>query len=159
MRKREKMSKSEERLRVLIAVTETCSLTELWRTVTQTVNGSRAEVVALFLHDERWHRAASLPFTREISRVGGTAADFTAQRAEQILADTVSRLQRQMQQLAAEANLPVAFEVLPESDQARLKTVIGKDENKCVLIAPSVLTHHPLLAGLIQSNLRVVIVE
>ena len=126
MRKREKMSKSEDSLCVLIAVTETCSLTELWRTVTQTVDGSRAEVVALFLHDERWHRAASLPFTREISRVGGTAADFTAQRAEQILADTVSRLQRQMQQLAAEANLPVAFEVLPESDQARLKTVIGK---------------------------------
>ncbi|MDH3533953.1 MAG: hypothetical protein OEO82_13550 [Gammaproteobacteria bacterium] len=153
------MSKSEDRLRVVIAVTETSSVAELWRSVQQTVTGSRAEVLALFLHDERWHRAASLPFTREISRVGGATADFTAQRAEQILADTVSRLQQQMQRLAAEADIKVAFEVLPESDPARARALIDSDECKSVLIVPASLTAHPLLAELTTSDLRVLIVE
>ena len=150
------MIRSEDRLRIVIAVTESCSLNELWRSARDAMRGMRAEVTAVFLHDERWHRAASLPFTREISRVGGNV-DFTRQRAERILAETVSGLRKEMEQLAAEADIPIAFHVLPESDRGRARALIRSGKN--VLIAPAFLAEHPIYAELAQLDVRIELVD
>ena len=122
----------------------------------KSLDEAHAEIVALFLHDERWHRAASLPFTREVARAGGETTDFTAQRAEQLLADTVASLRRKVDELAAEANLTIEFESLPESEVSRTRSVAQDKEN--VLIAPAVLTKHPVVTELKQLNLRILFV-
>ena len=149
-------NKTSSRRRIIIAVTESSSLSELWRAAMQSLDEAHAEVVALFLHDERWHRAASLPFTREVSRAGGESTDFTAQRAEQLHAETVASLRKKVDELAAEANLKIEFESLPESEISRSRSVTQDTEN--VLIAPAVLTKHPVVTELKQLNLRILFV-
>jgi len=75
-------SEQEKRIeRVIIAVTELAPVQQMWGEALQFLDESRAEIHAVFVEDERWYRAASLPFTREISRVSGVTADFTMQRA------------------------------------------------------------------------------
>ena len=114
-----KTKKSDDKLRVLIAVTEASPLSALWRAAMNLMSESPAEVMALFVDDNRWRRAASLPFTREISRVSGAAADFTVQRAEQLNKEAIKRTLQHIEKLASQADLSFAFEVLPESDQKR----------------------------------------
>ena len=150
------MTTSDEAMRVVIAVTESSSLQALWRAALDTAKESEAKIVAVYLHDERWQQAASLPFTREISRIG-SVADFTAQRAEQLLSETVSRLKEQMQKLAIEADLEIEFEVLPESDRMRAQALIGEGKN--VLIAPSYLADRPIYTELAQLDLHILLVE
>lgn len=150
------MTADEEGLRVVIAVTETSSVTKLWRTALETLGGAPAEVLAVFVHDERWQRAASLPFTREVSRAGGVA-DFTTQRANQVFAETVSALQKRVKQLAAEANLNIEFRVLPESDDTLVRAIFGRGKN--VLIAPSFLADRPIYAELTQLDLHIQLVD
>ena len=152
-----KMKKTDETLRVLIAVTESSPLSALWRAAMDLMNESPAELVALFVDDERWRRAASLPFTREISRVSGTVADFTVQRAEQLNQDAISRTQLRIEKLASSADLALAFEVLPESDQKRIKEFIGTGQN--VLIAPSFITTRPIYAHLTRLDCRILLIE
>ena len=84
------MEKREGQVRILIAVTETSPVADLWRAALTRREGD-AELIALFLSDDRWHRAASLPFTREISRLGAVA-DFTRQRADQLYRESVERI-------------------------------------------------------------------
>jgi len=122
----------------------------------QALEEAEAEVVALFLHDERWQRAASLPFTREVTRTG-SSADFTTQRAEQVLADTVDRLRKRMHELASGAGLSIRFEALPESEVSGTKNVVEGEGN--VLIAPADLTEHPVVSELKSLNLRIYFVE
>lgn len=138
--------------RVIIAVTESSPISELWRAALQAAEEAEAEYVALFLHDERWQRAASLPFTREVSRTGGTA-DFTRQRADQVLASTVDRLRKQMVELASGAGLRLRFEALPESEVSGSRRVVEGEGN--VLVVPADLTEHPLVAELKSLNLRI----
>ena len=139
--------------RIVIAVTEFAPVQSLWRDALQQIRQSRAELRALFRADDQWHRAASLPFTREISRLSGVDMDFTSQRAKEIHKEAVERAQRQLQQLAAEANRKLAFEVLPESDQNRVRDIAT--ERPTILIVPSELAKRPIFEELEKLGCRV----
>lgn len=151
------MTTADDRMRVVIAVTESSPLAALWQEAMKLLDDSPAEVVALFVDDNRWHRAATLPFTREISRVSGSVADFTVQRAEQVTRELISRTQHHIEQLASEANLALAFEVLPESDQARVQELVGSGKN--VLIAPSFIKTRPIYAQFTRCDCRIQLIE
>jgi len=151
------MKMTDDRLRVVIAVTEFSPLSALWRAAMNLLNESPAELVALFVDDDRWRRAASLPFTREISRFGGSAADFTVQRAEQINKEAITRTRQRIKQLASKADLALAFEVLPESDQQRVNEFVGGGQN--ILIAPSSITKRPIYTHLTRLDCRILLVE
>ena len=60
--------------RAVIVLTESQSLTALWRAALSSADQPAQDVVVVFLDDERWQRAACLPFTCEISRIGGGIA-------------------------------------------------------------------------------------
>ena len=152
-----KTKKSDDKLRVLIAVTEASPLSALWRAAMNLMSESPAEILALFVDDNRWRRAASLPFTREISRVSGAAAEFTVQRAEQLNEEAIKRTQRHIEKLAAQADLSLAFEVLPESDQKRIEDIVGTGQ--IVLVAPSFITARPIYACLTRLDCRILLIE
>lgn len=114
-------------------------------------------MVALYVEDDRWHRVASLPFTREILRSGGIPVQFTRQRAEQVSRERAARVHESIQKLAAESNLELVFEVLREADTARLREFIGSREN--ILIAPSFISTRPIYAMLSEMNCRIELVE
>lgn len=152
-----KNNQQTETTRIVIAITELAPLQPLWREALQYLRESRAELLALFLADDQWHRAASLPFTREISRLSGVDVDFTSQRAKEVHKEAVKRAQRQLQQLAAEANRELAFEVLPESDQNKVRELAT--ERRTVLIVPSELANRPIFEELEKSGCRVVLIR
>ena len=151
------MAKTEVKLRVVIAVTETTPVTRLWKAALQLLRESPADVATLYVEDDRWHRVASLPFTREILRSGGVPVEFTRQRAEQVSKERAARVQEVISELAAEANLKPAFEVLSESDAERLREFIGSHEN--ILVAPSFISTRPIFAVLTELNCRIQLVE
>ena len=130
---------------------------QLWREALQRLRESRAELLALFVADDRWQRAASLPFTREISRISGTDADFTLRRASQVHEEAINRTRYRMQELASEADLALMFEVLRESDQQRIRELVAGSQN--ILIAPSFITGRPLFAELQNLGCRIVLIE
>ena len=151
------MRKASDKRRVLLAITETSSLRTLWRVVTQQVEGDKTELVTVFVSDDRWHRAASLPFTREVSRMGGGSANFTPKRAQQINEDTVGRKHRELEALAREAQLNLEFEVLPEHKAERLKDLVTFEQD--VLIAPSLLKERPIYAEITRLKCRILFVD
>ncbi len=142
---------------MVIAVTESCSVRKLWKAAVRNVGHSQDELVALFVPDDRWHRAASLPFTREISRVGGGVSDFTRRRAEQLARDATDRVRRRIEELAAVTELTFAFEVLSESDPKRISKLAG--EGQTVVIAPSFLAGQPIYAQFEELDWRIVLIE
>lgn len=152
-----KTKKPDDKLRVLIAVNEASPLSALWRAAMNLMSESPAEVLALFVDDNRWHRAASLPFTREISRVSGSAAEFTVQRAEQLNKEAIKRTQQHIEKLASQADLSFAFEVLPESDQKRIKELVSTGQS--VLVAPSFITARPIYTHLARLDCRILLIE
>jgi len=145
--------------RVVIAITELAPVHTVWREALQHLQESHAELLALFLADDHWHRAASLPFTREISRLSGTNVDFTSQRASEVHKQTIDRAHRQLKELAAEANREVAFEVLPETDKKRIREFVAKTETQTILIAPRMLASRPLIAECSKSGCRIVLIN
>ena len=151
------MKTTDDRLRVVIAITESSPLAALWNAAIHLLDESPGQLVALFIDDDRWQRAASLPFTREISRIGCAAADFTVQRAEQINKEAIIRTQRRIEQLASETDRALAFEVLPEPDQKRIQELVGNDQN--VLIAPAFITARPGYSYLTRLDCRLLLVE
>ncbi len=151
------MAKTEMKLRVVIAVTDTTPVARLWEAALGLLRESPADLVTLYVEDDRWHRIASLPFTREISRSGGVPVEFTRQRAEQVSRERAARVQELIQKLAAESNLQPAFEVLSESDAERLREFIGSHEN--ILVAPSFISTRPIFAVLTEMNCRIELVE
>lgn len=151
------MTKTEVRLRVVMAVTETTPVARLWETALRLLQEAPAELATLYVQDDRWHRVASLPFTREILRSGGVAVEFTQQRAEQVGRERAARVQELVRKLAAESNLKPAFEVLSESDAERLREFIGSYEN--ILVAPSFISTRPIFAMLSEMNCRIELVE
>jgi hypothetical protein len=151
------MKKADDKVRIVIAVTELTPVRQLWREALQRLRESRAELLALFVADDRWHRAASLPFTREISRASGMDADFTLRRARQVHEEAINRTQDRMQELASEADLALIFKVLGESDQQRIRELVAGSQN--ILIAPSFMTRRPLFAELQKLDCRIVLIE
>ena len=151
-------SKQETRIeRVVIAITELAPVQQMWGEALQFLAESRAELHALFVEDERWHRAASLPFTREISRVSGMDVDFTLQRAIAVHKEAIDRAQQQLQQLAAEAERELAFEVLPESEHERIRDLVAGAQ--CVVIVPATLADQPVFKELQELGCRVLLIE
>jgi hypothetical protein len=106
---------------------------------------------------ERWHRAASLPFTREISQVGGSERDFTLQRAEQVLEEKASTLRKSIEERAESAGLTAAFQVLSETDQVRTRTLLASDTN--IVVGPSALAQHPVFLELQSIVKRMILIE
>ena len=153
------MTKSEQGMRIdriVIAVTEHAPVQQMWGEALQFLEESRAELHALFVEDQRWHRAASLPFTREISRVSGMNVDFTIQRAIEVHKEAIDRTQKQLQQLAAESDHELAFEVLPESDRGRIRDLVA--DVQCVVIAPA-LADQPVFNELQKLGCHVLLIE
>ena len=151
------MTKAEVKLRVVIAVTETTPVAALWERALRLLQESPADLAALYVQDDRWHRVASLPFTREILRSGGVPVDFTAQRAEQVGRERAARVREAIRKMAAEANLKPVFEVLEESDAERLRQFIGGHES--ILVVPSFISSRPIFAVLSGLNCRIELVE
>ena len=151
------MKRASDKRRVLLAITETSSLSTLWRVVTQQAEGEQTELVTVFVCDDRWHRAASLPFTREISRVSGSDEDFTRQRATAIHEDHAGRARERLSELAAEAKLQHSFAVLSQFEAGAVRQVVRVEQD--VLIAPAVLEDWPVFAELARLNRRVLIVD
>ena len=146
-----------ETRRIILAVTETSSLDRLWNVVVEHVAGARPKIITVFVSDDRWHRAASLPFTREISRVSGAGEDFTRQRAEQIGTETAGRARERISTLAAEAELDFVFEVLAEHETARVRQVVRVEQD--LLIAPSALEDRPVFIELARLNRKILLVD
>lgn len=154
------MKKSEQQPRVdriVIAITELAPVHRIWGEALQFLEEKRVELHALFVEDERWHRAASLPFTREFSRVSGVHEDFTVQRAIEVHKEVINRARQQLQQLAAEAEQELAFEVLPETDQERIRDLVAGGE--CIVIAPAVLANQPVFKELQELGCRMVLIK
>ena len=143
--------------RVLLVVTETSPVEKLWRALLDDLADAQAEVVAVLVSDDRWIRAASLPFTREISRLSGGSEVFTARRAEQVFGDMVERVQQRIRQLAAERQLQLVFEILNTQEPNRIREFVRIEHD--LLVAPSVLQYWPDFADLARPERRVVFVN
>jgi hypothetical protein len=151
------MTDADNIRRIMLAVTETSPLDELWRSLVEQVAGSQAEVVTVFVSDDTWFRVASLPFAVEISRISGARAAFTRQRAEQLGQDAAGRARQRLEQLAAETGLRLVFEMLTSNETGRLQQLAEIERD--LLIAPSVLKGLPLLAALSGRHRQVLLVE
>lgn len=151
------MRQANDKRRILLAITASSSLPELWRVVTENLQSGTAELITLFVSDDRWHRAASLPFTREVSRVGGGSENFTPKRAQQIDDDAVGQKRRELNDLASKVDLKYEFEVLPEHDAARLQEFVTFEQD--VLIAPSFFKSRPIYAELTRLKCQILFVD
>ncbi|MDJ0711517.1 MAG: hypothetical protein QNJ14_14090 [Woeseiaceae bacterium] len=151
------MNEDTANLRVLLAITETSPLDRLWQSLVDQISGASAEVVTILVSDDSWRRAASLPFTREFSRISGVQDDFTHRRAEQIRQDTAGRARRRLERLAADAELEIVFEVVSEDEDTHVQTIVTVRRD--ILIAPTVLEDKPLFAELARRHRQVVLVE
>ena len=150
-------SPASDRIRIVIAITETTPLDALWKAAARQFGDLPAEVVALFFEDDRWMRAASLPFTREFSRLGGTPADFTVQRAHQLSRGAVERARSMMQSLASKANVSLIFDVLSEADPVLVSRYVTKEGQ--LLLLPSALAGRADYIGLSRLACRIEIVD
>jgi hypothetical protein len=151
------MSGSKQARRVVIALTETSPVAELWEAALRARSDLGEELTVIFLHDERWHRAASLPFTREVPMAGGADRDFTLQRAEQLLNEAATNLRNTIEKLASSAGLSVAFQTISEQDQEQARSLLAGEIS--VLVGPSALAEHPILVELRRLDRRLVLVE
>lgn len=150
------MTAIETRHRVVIAVTETSLVPPLWEAAIELLRESPGELVTLFVEEDHWHRVASLPFTREISRVGGVVADFTRQRAEQLHKEAITRTRQLVRQLAEEEGISPEFTVMPERDASRIREMVGASN---VLVIPSFISDRPIFEQLSTLDCRILIVE
>lgn len=136
------MTASSEKIRIVIALTESCPVPKLWQAAMEHLSQTPAELVTVFLEDERWPRAASLSFTREVPRTGGSSLDFTQERAQEIHRETAKQAKKLIEQLAEESETDVAFETLSESDRRRLAELIEGQQS--ILIAANVIVARPI---------------
>lgn len=143
--------------RIVITVTSVSPVQRFWQEVQQIVAESQAELHALLLEDTGWQRAASLPFTREISRLSGVAADFTAQRAEAVHRQAIERIRLELQGLAGEKRLELKFEVLPATDRQRIMDLVTGA--RCVVIAPEAFAMRPEFDEIRRIGCRVIVVR
>ena len=151
------MNEGRALLRILLAVTETSPVEQLWQSLVDQLAGAPGEVVTIIVTDDSWRRAASLPFTREISRISGVTAAFTHHRAEQIRAAAAVRARQRLERLARESQVELEFEILSEDEDSRVETLVTVERD--ILIAPSTLEGKPLFVKLARLHRRVVLVE
>lgn len=142
--------------RIVIAATESSSIVRLWQAALACRVGSTTDLLALFIADDRWRRAASLPFTQEISRIGGTLAVFTPERANRLHREAIRQAQRHFEQLAAESRRRVTFEVLTQADTARVEQLAA--EPRSALVAPDFILTSFIYDSFVQQRRRIVLV-
>jgi hypothetical protein len=150
------MKLAESKRRIVIAVTETTPVQRLWGTAMRLLADSPAELVTLFVEEDRWRRVASLPFTQEVSRTG-RIANFTRYRAEQIQKDAIARARKMIRRLAEKERVEPSFEVLPETDVDRLRMFLDSSGN--VLVAPAFISSWPVYRVLAQFDCTILLVE
>jgi len=143
--------------RVMLAVTEASSLQDLWRAAMEHMAGEPAELITVFVRDDRWRRAASLSFTEEVSRVSGRSMNFTLQRAEEVDRDAASRMQGRLQQFATDAEIQLAFEILAEHDATRIHDFVRSESD--LLIAPSLFKGRPFYSELARLKCQILLVD
>lgn len=143
--------------RVMLALWETSSLQDLWQVALEHISDAPAELLTVFVSDDRWRRAASLPFTREVSRFGGGARDFTLLRAEQIDKEAVSRAEERLRELATEARIQFTFTVLGEHEATKIGELVASESD--VLIASAVLKRRPIYAEIARLKCRILLID
>lgn len=143
--------------RVMLAVTEASSLQSLWRAAMEHMTGERAELITVLVRDDRWRRAASLPFTEEVCRASGGSMNFTLQRAEEVDRDAVVRTQGRLQQLATDSEIQLAFEILAEHEVTRIHELVRSESD--VLIAPSFFKGRSFYSELARLKCRILLVD
>ena len=143
--------------RVMLAVTEASSLQALWCVAMEHMTGERAELITVFVHDDRWRRAASLPFTKEFSRASGGSMNFTLQRAEEVDRDATMRTQGRLQQLATDSEIQLVFEILAEHEATRIHELVRSESD--LLIAPSFFKGRPFYTELARLKCRILLVD
>jgi len=151
------MTANDPRRRVLLALTESAPVQRLWQAVLDQLREGPADVCAVFVVDERWQQAASLPGTLEISRVSGTALEFTRERADELCRAAAARARQDIERRAAEAQLRLSFDVLADSVHDRLKDLLSDEQ--ILVIAPArlrTLSAYSIFEGL---RCRIVIVD
>ncbi len=148
---------SNDRTRVILAITETAPIDVLWQVVSKWASSPATEVVAVFVAEDHWHRAASLPFTREIARVGGSTTDFSPQRAEHVHRTAIARARKLIEKLASSTNRTVDFRVLSADQDDAVYDLV--DERTEVIIAPSLIKRQPVYAELTRLKCRIELVE
>lgn len=129
------MAVNDPHRRLLIALTEDAPVARLWQVMLEHLRDDPTDVCALFVFDERWHRAASLPGTLEISRVSGSALEFTRERADQLCRAAADRARRDVERMAAESRLRLTFDVLSEISPEKLREFLAGEPK--VVIASS----------------------
>jgi hypothetical protein len=151
------MKPRDQRPRIVIAVIEARGIAALWEAAMRQLTNHPAELITLFLEDERWLRAASLPFTQELPRVGGSPLAFTRQRAQELRRETARQARQLIEQLAAKSKRPVAFANLSESNAASLTELVGGQRS--ILIAQQVITRQPVYARFVDLGCQIELVE
>lgn len=141
---------------MLIAITEQSPVHVLWRAALRRLGREHRELTAVYLSEDHWQRAASLPFTREISRVSGTTVEFTLQRASEVHDDAIMRARNVVNKLASDARLTPAFEVLVGSDVSKARELLEGAGN--LLIAPSIIRRRPIFAEFEKFGCRIELV-
>lgn len=142
------MTTDSDRRRIVIALTETSPVPRLWHAAMALRAESPADLLTLFLQDERWLRAASLPFTREFPRSGGRPTEFTHERAREVSQETARQAKRLIEQLADKAKTQVMFETVLQPDRGRLIELIG--EYQSILIAHDAITALPIYLHFVE---------
>jgi len=151
------MTANEPDRRLLIALTEETPVGRLWQVVLEHMQDYPADVCALFVTDERWHQAASLPGTLEISRVSGAALEFTRERADQLCRAAADRVRRDIERMAAESRLRLTFDVFTELSPEKLRELLpGK---RSLVIASSHLKLHAAYSVLESLQCHVILVD
>ncbi len=141
-----------EARRILVVVTDTSTLVEQLHAAKRHATAAPARIVAVFVRDDRLHRAASLSFTREITRVGGTVVDFTMQRAQQLSEESLGRAQRRLRELARQADLQL------EEQRLKVRELLEQATRDAVLIASTSALEWPGLEELLDLDLEVKLV-
>lgn len=150
------MMKDNQR-RIVIAVTESCPVRKLWETAIRAADVENASVIALFLPNRRWRRAASLPFTREFSSVGGDAVNFSPARALEIEKETQEAVQRRVEELASAAHSILEFRVLHDDENDGFEELSADDGH--TVVASSYLAKHGTLARFEKLHWQIVLVD
>ena len=151
------MNASHDGKRVLVAVTDSSPLQPVWETALDRIGTGGSEVSVVFVDDRRWHKAASLPFTCEISKITGDIIDFTHQRADQLSNAATLRARKHVEQLARKSRLSISFEKLVEGDRTRLEELIKGAES--VFIIPAHIADSPMHRMLVELKSEIVLVE
>ena len=143
--------------RVMLAISDASSLQAVWRTALERLTSERAELITVFVHDDRWRRAASLPFTQEISRASGSSMNFSLQRAEEVHRDVIVRTEGRLQKLAEDSQIQFSFEILTEHEATRIHEFVRSESD--LLIAPSFFKGRPFYAELARLKCRILLVD